>query len=89
MKFSVVATIAAIVGLAVAQDIPQIPGCALQCLSELENDASKTGCGALNLQNAACFCKKRSDFNPSISCVNRACNKQDAETAINAFLNRC
>lgn len=90
MKFSVSALIIAATGFTLTSaQLPNVPSCALQCLSQFQSDAGSTGCGAFTQQNYRCFCNHRNSFSGTMSCAKRVCNGDQANQAINAFLGLC
>lgn len=88
MKFSTTFISIFAISLVYSQ-LPQVPNCAMACLSTLQKDAASTGCGPLNASNKKCFCAKKGNFRNSINCAHSHCNNNDANKAVAAIMSFC
>ncbi|KAL3433520.1 hypothetical protein BDV09DRAFT_110077 [Aspergillus tetrazonus] len=84
MKLFVAATLLLRASIILAQDLPDLPSCSLQCfLSAMSND------GCPSLTDFACHCRQPALVSEVAPCVEQSCSKQDQSSVSNIVMTAC
>ncbi|KAL4996097.1 hypothetical protein BDV10DRAFT_116926 [Aspergillus recurvatus] len=84
MKLYVVVTLLVKASLTLAQGLPDVPTCSLQCfLSAMSSD----GCSSLT--DFSCHCRQSALVSEVTPCVQQACSEQDQSSVSNVVVTAC
>ncbi|KAL4773116.1 hypothetical protein BDW60DRAFT_206418 [Aspergillus nidulans var. acristatus] len=84
MKLYVAATLLLRASIILAQDLPDLPSCSLQCfLSAMSSD------GCPSLTDFACHCRQSALVSEVSPCVEQSCNEQDQSSVSNVVMTAC